>query len=72
MDLNPVTSERKLGSKFNRSHEGMIPMLMLTILSNFLPIQLGRCYLDPFNLLPLQSKASCVTSPKRLRTAVPV
>ena len=55
---NPVTDKNFFGTKFNCLHEGMIPMLKLTFLSHFLPIQLARFSLDPsflLFLLPLES-----------------
>ena len=61
---NPVTSKNLLGTKFNCLHEGITPILKLTFLSHFLPIQLTRCYLDPsflLFLLPLESLSKLLT-----------
>ena len=49
--VKPCDWQKILGTKFNCLHEGIIPMLKLTFLSHFLPIQLARCYLDPSFLL---------------------
>ena len=43
---NPMTGKNFFDTKFNHSHEGMIPMLKLTFLSHFLPTQPARWYLD--------------------------
>ena len=42
MVSNPVTGKNFFGMKINSSHEGMIPMLMLTFLFNFFPTHLAR------------------------------
>ena len=55
---NPVTGKNFFDTKFNCLHEGLTSLLKLTFLSNFRPIQLARCYLDPsfqLFLLPLEA-----------------
>ena len=44
---NPRTDKNFFSTKFNCLHEGMISMLVLTILSYFLHIQLASCCLEP-------------------------
>ena len=41
---SPVPGKKIISTKFNSSHEGMIPMLKLTYLSHFLPILIVCCY----------------------------
>ena len=59
---NPMTGKNFSGTKFNCSCEGMKPMLKLTFISHFLPIQLPCCYLDPSFLLFLPSMESLCKS----------
>ena len=72
---NPVTGKNFFGTKFNCSHEGMIPMLKLTFLSYFFPIELVWCYLDPsflLFLLPLESSSKLYIVPALLHTDFPI
>ena len=62
--LKVVGSNPMTGTKFNCSHEGMIPMIKLTLLSYFLPIQIAHCYLDSSFLLfylPLEYSSKLLT-----------
>ena len=71
---NPVTGKNFIGTTFNCSHEGMIPMLKLTFLSYFFPIELVWCYLDPsflLFLLPLESLSKLYIVPTLIPTDFP-